>query len=138
MKTDTLETNEKILFTGLYDTKLRNVQNNISTLPCEISINKHGYNIRSSQWNYVNDKANPNNKFLLETYTLSSFDKKNNKIGQINWSGFYPDATSQGGITTNGIQNFVVLGSDGIYKKVKKVIIDFSDTIRKLYFIKIK
>ena len=132
-----LRKNEYILFLGSYDTKNRNVVENISTLPCNISINKDGYNIRPSQYYYVSDKNTPNVKFLYETYTISSYKNQNlgKKIGEITWNGLYPDNGS-GGITSSSIQSFVVLGKSGIYKCVTKVIIDFrKGTERIIYFI---
>ncbi len=128
---------EYVLFTGKYNTINRNVEGNISTLPCEISINPNGYNIRPAQWNYVSDKNRPNIKFLYESYTISSYSDYNleNKIGEITWNGLYPD-TGSGGITTTSIKPFVVLGKSGIYKCVNKVIIDFTNgTERIMYFI---
>jgi len=131
---------EKILFEGYYDNALSNNQNNLSTIPCDISANKCGYNVEVIQYYYVNDTNQSNLRLLYETYTLSSYNKMcnnvltNKKTGQITWNGFYPDAGT-GGNTTATIQQFVVLGGDGIYSKVKKVIIDFRNTIRKIYFV---
>jgi hypothetical protein len=132
-----LHKNEVLLFLGSYDTINRNVVGNISTLPCDISINKDGYNIRPAQYYYVSDKNRPTIKFLYETYTISSYKDNNleKKIGEITWNGLYPDNGSEG-ITTSSIQPFVVLGKSGIYKCVTKVIIDFrKGTERIIYFI---
>ena len=126
---------EKILFTGTYDTANRVVTNNISTLTVNISKNPGGYNIRPAQWYYVNTLDGP--KFLYENYTISSCKTNDLKksIGEIHWQGLYPDQSSEGGITTNGIQRFIVEGKSGIYKCVCSVVIDFSNSIRKIYFI---
>ncbi len=129
---------EYIAFTGLYDTNYRNVQGNISTLPCEIYINPGGYNIRTAQWYYVNDKTKPNIQFLQESYTISSYDSiLVKKKGEITFNGLYANQGT-GGITTPSIQTFVVLGGDGIYENIMKVVIDFTDPVRKMYFIKEK
>ena len=132
-----LNKNEFILFLGSYDTKNRNLVGNISTLPCNISKNKDGYNIRPAQFYYVSDKNRPNIKFLYETYTISSYKDNNleKKIGEITWNGLYPDNGSEG-ISKSSIQSFVVLGKSGIYQCVTRVIIDFrKSTERIIYFI---
>jgi hypothetical protein len=132
-----IKLNECVLFTGSYNTINRNVVGNISTLPCNISINRNGYNIRPAQYYYVNDKDRPNIKFLYETYTISSYNNFDleNKIGEITWNGLYKD-TGSDGITSSSIQSFVVLGKSGIFKSVIKVIIDFTNaTERIIYFI---
>ena len=106
---------EYILFTGTYNTINRKVEGNISTLPCEIYINPGGYNIRTAQWYYVNDKTKPNIQFLQESYTIASYDSVLiKKKGEITFNGLYPNQ-GIGGITTPSIQTFVVLGVDGIY-----------------------
>ena len=129
-----LNNGEKILFTGTYDTANRVVTNNISTLTVNVETNPDGYNIRPAQWYYVNTINGP--KFLYENYTISSYKNDlKEKVGEIHWQGLYPDQTSSGGITTNGIQRFIVEGKSGIYRCVCSVVIDFSSSIRKIYFI---
>jgi len=84
---------------------------------------------------YVNDKTNNNLQLLYETYTFSSY--KNNfskKIGQITWNAFYPD-NGKNGNTVSKFEQFTILGNSGIYNKVTKIIIDFSNDLRKIYFI---
>ncbi len=136
---DLLEDGEYISFQGTYDTALRDVSGNISTLPCIIDRNLGGYNIRPAQWYYIKDVQKPTIKFLYENYTITSLDASlNEKVGQISFNGIYKE-TGSGGITTAGtVQKFTILGADGIYKKVKYVIIDFTNPIRKLFFIKEK
>jgi len=74
--------------------------------------------------------------FLGEQYTLNTLDD-NNSIGQISWSSNY--ITSQiSSFSPPTVQAFMVNGKLGIYKKVVKVIIDFNDNFRAVYFIKNK
>ena len=130
-----LRCNEVILFTGTYDTANRNVTANISTLPCNIEANPEGFNIRTAQYYYTNEKGS-SEQFLLETYDLSSYKSDlKTKVGEIVWNGLYPDPSSQQGITTGGIQRFVVFGKSGIYKNVITVVIDFKSPIRTIYFL---
>ena len=132
---------EKILFEGSYN--LGDITYNSATLvtiPYEISINKCGSNIGVTESNYVKDKTENNLQLLYETYTLSSYKKEcnqsvyNNKIGGITWNGFYPNSGTNTD-TTSSFQTFVVLGGSGIYSKVTKIVIDFRNSVRKVYFI---
>ncbi len=129
-----LDSGEKIIYYGLYDTANRNVQNNFSTLPFTIDINPDGQNVRTAQWYYLNEKSKPDVNFIYETYIFSSFGVCGKQIGSITINGFYPD-TGSNGITQTPIQKFTVLGVSGIYAKVTAVIIDFSSPVRHMYFI---
>ncbi len=129
-----LDSGEKIIYFGTYDTAKRNVQNNFSTLPFRIDINEDGQNIRTVQWYYLNEKSNPDINLIYETYILSSFGVCGKQIGSITFNGFYPDLGT-GGLTKTPIHKFTVLGVSGIYNKVSSVIIDFSSPIRKMYFV---
>jgi hypothetical protein len=132
---------EKILFEGSYN--LNDITYNsatLTTIPYEISINKYGSNIGVTESIYVKDKTENNLQLLYETYTLSSYKKEcnqslyDNKIGEITWNGFYPNSGTNTD-TTSSFQTFVVLGVNGIYTKVTKIVIDFRNSIRKVYFI---
>jgi hypothetical protein len=132
---------EIILFVGSYN--LADITYNSETLvtiPYKISINKCGSNIGVTESIYVKDKTENNLQLLYETYTLSSYKKEHNKsvydnkIGEITWNGFYPNSGTNTD-TTSSFQTFVVLGGSGIYSKVKKIVIDFRDSIRKIYFV---
>ncbi len=132
-----LDSGEKIIYTGSYDTSNRNVQNNFSTLPFDVELNPDGYNVRTVQWYYLNDKTNPEITLIYETYIFSSFGSFGKQLGSITINGFYPDSGSNG-ITISSIHKFTVLGVSGIYIKVTGVIIDFSSPVRKIYFIQKK
>ncbi len=133
-----LASNEYVSFTGFYDTAFRNVQGNISTLPCTVSKNSNGYNIRTAQWNYVNDLTQNNLQFIQENYIISSYDSTiNKKNGSITFNGLYPE-NSNTGITKPSIQRFTILGTSGIYDGVIGIIIDFNSPVRQVYFIKSK
>jgi hypothetical protein len=132
-----LDKGEKIIYFGSYNTADRNVQNNFSTMPFTIDINPDGNNIRTVQWFYLNEKSNPEVNLLYETYTFSSFGQCGKQIGSITFNGFYPDSGING-ISKSSLQRFTVLGVSGIYNKVTGVIIDFTNPIRKVYFIEKK
>ncbi len=129
-----LDKGEKIMYEGNYNTADRNVQNNFSTMPFQIDVNQDGINIRTVQWYYLNEKTKPQNNLLYETYILSSFGKCGKQIGSITFNGFYPD-NSTNGITLTKIFKFTVLGTSGIYQRIISVIIDFTNPVRKLYFV---
>jgi hypothetical protein len=135
-----LTKNEKIIAIGYYDTALRNPQDNFSTLPFEVTLNPKGYNVRTAQYYYLNEKINPNIKLIYETYVFSSFKiSKNNEkiqIGEITFNGFYPDQGVNGITSSNRTLRFTILGTSGIYNKVTSAIINFNNTkVRKVYFI---
>ncbi len=132
---------DRILFEGKYNLKdVTDKDGFLETIPCEISINKHGYNPMIVEYYTVNDKTQANLQLLDETYTLSSYKKECNqikydsKVGQITWTGFYPNSSTNGD-TTSDFEQLTVLGGSGIYSKVTKVIIDYRKEIRKIYFI---
>ena len=79
-------------------------------------------------------------EFTDDTYSLASYPKDNNKlpkIGSLIWSGIYKERLSRiDNLTTPpSIQQFAVTGADGIYTGVNKVIIDYNNSIRVLFFI---
>ncbi len=76
--------------------------------------------------------------FADETYSLVSYPKESNdlpKIGSLIWSGVYREKITLEGTTAPSVQAFVVTGADGIYSDVSRVIIDFNNVVRVLYFI---
>lgn len=87
-----LDSGEKIIYTGSYDTSNRNIQNNFSTLPFDVELNPDGYNVRTVQWYYLNDKTNPDITLIYETYIFSSFGSCDKQLGSITINGFYPDS----------------------------------------------
>ncbi len=89
--------------------------------------------------NFVETKSNLSSTqiFSDETYSMVSYPDLNNKlpkIGSIIWSGLY-DIPIVGGATLPTVQEFMITSSSGIYQMVNKVIIDFINVIRVLYFI---
>ncbi len=75
--------------------------------------------------------------FADETYSMVSYSKENDllKLGTVIWSGTYREEISESGQTAPSIQDFVVTGATGIYSGVSRVIIDFNNIIRVVYFI---
>ena len=131
-----LQCKQKVLFRGSYDIiNIRNIVGSYtSVIKTNICENKDGINIVSSIFEYINILEPTTINFLQETYTLKSYDSslKKNK-GTIVFTSFYPDSGSDG-ITATGVYSFLVLNGDGIYEGIKSVIIDFSESIRQLYF----
>lgn len=112
-----LSSKEKVLFTGSYNINDENAQGIVDTFSCKISLNEKGDNILSAESQSVNKKGEPKQSYLYETYTVSSYDKIKNKLGQITWNGLYGDNRSQGNITSNSTEKFALISSDGAFKK---------------------
>lgn len=130
-----LSSKEKVLFTGSYNINDENAQGIVDTFSCKISFNEKGDNILSAESQSVNKKGEPKQNYLYETYTVSSYDKIKNKLGQITWNGLYKNNASQGNITSNSTEKFALTSSDGAFKKVTSVIIKFTYPKRKIYFV---
>lgn len=129
---DVLEKCEKVLFIGTYDVNNNNVQNDgiTSTLPANIT---KGHDTLTVYAYNVNTIVEPNIPWLNETYTVSSYNSDfTKKYGQLTWVGFYPN---NGDVTDGGIKVFPAYAGIGKYSKIIKVIIDFSQDIRKMYFV---
>jgi len=128
-----------------------NPNKNTSSNSCNISSNIENYNFLSVRFFYYNEFKNPNKNIqkimeLGETYNITSFsvpEKDINLKSQINgfisFGGVYPDTIDQSkmnGITNRDFVKFGASNTTGIYKDIKYVIIDFRETIRKIYFFK--
>jgi hypothetical protein len=77
----------------------------------------------------------PDTPLFYEEYTWTTYEdtKLEVKLGLITYNSLYPDE----GISIASepsIQEMVVLGADGIYEGVTKVIMDFNDQKRKIEF----
>ena len=129
-----LKEGESILFKGTYNVNDFNVSGNINTISVTIDKIPTSFNIMVAQSTPTNIK-NSKDIYLLENYTLSSYKSNNSKkLGEITWNGLYANGQSSN-ITTPSIQKFVVLGSNGIFKNVTAVFIDFNNPIRIIYFV---
>lgn len=76
--------------------------------------------------------------YIDENYSLVSYpigDNKLPKIGSLVWSGTYREELTPDGKTISSVQEFPVTGASGIYSEVSKVIIDFNNIVRVVYFI---
>jgi hypothetical protein len=129
-----LNDGQNVIFKGYYNKNNINInKNNSATVNTNICKNKNGYNLCSYIFNYV--KGSDSKEFSLETYTLSSYNSDLNKEkGVITFTNLYYDSGAAAGITSPLIIAFNVLGGNGIYSEIKTVIIDCTDTERKLYF----
>ncbi len=133
---------EKVLFTGTYDrgnwglTPTSTDDNNVGTNFINLSLNTIGYT--SVTVTTLFNKAKPlgSPSFYTENYYIPSFNSDlSTKLGEVNIQGSYPETGNAGGITTGGIQSFDVSSRSGIFHHVNRVIIDFNNPIRVLYFI---
>jgi hypothetical protein len=124
---------EYIEFIGYYDIQHGNVENNIHTSSCNIIKNNEGYNIKTTQFYCVEDNQK---KFINETYNITSYSKTcecqvelEKVCGMISFCGLYENENKKKPMKFN------VNSSSGIYKNVVSVVIDFSENIRKIYFL---
>lgn len=138
---------EYILFTGEYNISERGSSIQKSTgsfVPASINLCelKNSYNIIANE--YFNGSSNLINspEFISETYNLVSYQPDplyssgfGKKYGLLVWTGTYPNAKTPNENTLPSVHSFDVTTQSGIYSDVKKVIIDFRDPIRKMYFI---
>jgi len=128
--------NEKFLYIATYNVDLFSTYNYIADLSA------YGF----VDLTFVRGIANPNllttsihnvysvgtsgsntTEFVYEKYTANTLGK-----GQITWESNYPSST---GITSGGVQKFIVTGKGGIYQNVTRVVIDFNNVNRIVYFI---
>lgn len=74
--------------------------------------------------------------FIDETFSMVSYPKDNqsSKLGNLIWSGTYREKIIDG-VTAPSIQDFPVTGSTGIYSGINRVILDYNNPTRILYFI---
>jgi hypothetical protein len=133
-----LECGEKILFGGTYNVNNVN-QTGPTILNLQVMIEKNinGYNLLVD--NFYNTKNNllPPSNFLLETITISSYSNDMViKNGQIQFTGFYKNNSSQDSATSeNSFVIYSVNSTEGIYKGVTKVLLNAISDQRVLYFI---
>lgn len=129
-----LDKGEKITYVCIYDIIDASINSNFITIPFQIESNLGGKNIGTVQWSYLKEKSNLEVNLLYETYVFTSLSHNGKQIGSITFNGFYPDEGSDG-ITKTQMYKFTVLGSTGIYQGINNVVIDFTTSIRKLYFV---
>jgi hypothetical protein len=74
-------------------------------------------------------------RFIFENYALTTINENNNSfIGMCIWQGAYPDVGTVG-ITDLSIFGFPVVTTSGAYNGIVKVVIDFTNVKRVLYFV---
>lgn len=135
-----LTCSEKVLFTGTYNINdLVQPSPSIVSLNLLVEANPDGYNILIDNFYNTQDKLLPPNNFLLETITISSYKNNiNEKVGQIQFTGFYKNVTIPSESSAETDKDFVlyeVISASGIYEKVSKVLLDAKSDQRILFFI---
>jgi hypothetical protein len=137
--------NEEIKFIGSYDRKNVFAQQ-IPGYPggnAGITVNISGVCSNS----FISDNFVETKSGLLDspiyvdaTYSMVSYLKDNNvvKLGSLIWSGTFIDRSTIFGVAGPAVEQFVVLGGSGLYSNVNKVITDFNNDVRVIYFIGLK
>ena len=117
------------IYTGYYDRKnLVDQSNNYRTLPLFLEEYPNGTHILCvNGTKMTNIITIPDKQMFYESYTLSSYtdNTMENKLGEITFNFFYPD-NAVVIISGISIQTMNVLGSNGIYKNINQVIVDFT------------
>ncbi len=144
--TDYIDGDEEVLYNGTYSlaTEIVSSDNShISYFNFDLSENalipNTTYNVITATWNYVDLDNTDTTHFLQETYVISSYSDTNytNKLGSITFNGLYKNNNVDNGNTSETIEKYEVLGTNGIYKNVSSVIIDFTDPpTRTIYLLK--
>ena len=72
-----------------------------------------------------------------ETYSLVSYPENTtiHKLGSIIFSGTYLEQVSDEDFTPPSVQEFPVTAASGIYSGVSRVIVDYNNIVRVIYFI---
>ncbi len=130
-----------ILFTGTYDktsirlTPTSTDDNYAATGVFNTSLCNSGYGSWSATGIANSSALLGSPIFTTENYYFASYDDSlSTKYGEVNFEATYPSNTV-GGITPSTVQSFDVSSKSGIYSNVKRVIIDFNNDVRVLYFI---
>jgi len=143
---DFIGPNEEVRFVGTYDIKRRTVNPasnenfGFDGFPTEVA-GICGYGLINNSYNYASTNLVGAPRFIYEQYSLATVDVLDRTdrvgrkfLGNCVWEGSYPDVGSLG-ITATSVFAFGVSSSTGVYTGVKKVIIDFTNDNRVLYFV---
>ena len=140
---DFIGPNEEIKFIGTYDVSTRVVNpgsdeySGASGLITEIA-GICGFSQRALTYVYTSTGLLGGPRFVFENYALTTIDDKTNDfLGKCIWQGAYPDAGSLG-VTATPIFGFPVVTNSGVYTGIVKVVIDFTNVNRVLYFVGLK
>jgi hypothetical protein len=140
---DFIGPNEEVKFIGTYDVSTRVVNpgsdeySGASGLITEIA-GICGLSQRALTYVYTSSGLIGAPRFVFENYALTTIDDKTNSyLGMCIWQGSYPDVGSLG-ITTTPIFGFQVVTASGVYTGIRRVVIDFTNVNRVLYFVGLK
>lgn len=134
--------NEEIKFIGSYDKNIINFQpiagypGGNAGIPAKIT-GLCGPSFISVNVVSTNSGLLGSPNYADETYSMVTYPENKNlpKLGAVIWSGTYREILLGDVITAPSIQEFPVTGSLGIYSDVNRVIIDYNNDVRVIYFI---
>lgn len=142
---DFIGPNEFIQYVGSYDVTTRvltpgsNDQSGTSGVITNVA-GICGFSFRIVNYNYAQTGLVGTPRYIDENYSLSTVDTNDpgsQFLGNCAWQGSYPDFGSIG-VTAIPIFCFGVSSSTGVYSNIVKVVIDFTNKVRVLYFIATK
>ncbi len=123
-----VNTTEYILFTCTYDkSTMQIISPGKILIPCDFS----NVYIKSLLEIDMKKSIRDGNKYLYEKYTLSNQLLNSQALGFIEFEGGYYDPGSCG-----SVEEFTVTKATGMFEGIHRVIKDFTQPTRTLYFVK--
>jgi hypothetical protein len=123
---------DKVLFTGTYDINELGYGDG-QTLPVNLQVLPNSVNILNVPFELFEAFPDNSEKFLTETYNLTSWSTNlKEQFGFISFKNSFP---SSGQVLAPVVIQLAVSGKFGIFRKVDKVIIDYTNPIRVIYFL---
>jgi len=129
-----------ILFTGYYDRTFlqENPKNGYVSIPGWLDKYPNALTlVQINSERLLPVVTAPNTLLFYELYTWATYTDNTftTKVGEITYNCYYPD-NGTGIVSAPSIQRMTVLGADGIYDGINKVIMDFTKPpIRTIQFI---
>jgi hypothetical protein len=132
---DLMSCSDKLLFTGTYDVNSFNY-GDLDTTTVNLSVLPNSTNILNTPFNLFQALPNNPQKLITEYYNITSWSQDLQKqFGFISFVNTYPTEKNVK-ITIQPVLQFGVAAKFGIFRSVDKVIIDYTNPIRVMYFFK--
>ena len=127
---------DKLLFTGTYD-RTTFYNNNDDTTLVNLSVLPNSVNILNIPFAIFPTFPNSSEILITETYNITSWNRDlNQQYGYISFTNTYPTDTDSDGFTKQIVLQLAVAAKFGNFRSVDKVIIDYTNPVRVIYFLK--
>ena len=121
---------DKVLFKAKYDLD----KFNKDAVKVSLHHDVKNYSIMNVPFTVYSSGEENSVNFLSETYNLTTYTKDLKK--QLGYVSFFNNYVNDGEITSPSVIKYKVFCKEGIYRHVDYVVIDFSETVRRMYFVK--